>query len=130
MTQVPIPPKRTQNSSIKRVPRRTMQQRQSDDESTNQNEIINDENSRDCSMNVCYGDYVELVDGRLGTVRYIGTPNRESNVIWYGISLTEQSGQNNGTKDGIKYWQDKPKHGAFVEPKQILAIVKRYVLCG
>ena len=132
MTQVPLPLKRAHTSTVKRIPRHKVQKSQggfsvhveSDDESTIRNEIINDDSSTDSSMNICYGDYVELVDGRLGTVRYIGTPNRESNVIWYGISLAEQSGQHNGTQGDIVYWQDKPKHGAFVKPKQILTIVK------
>ena len=37
-----------------------------------QNGIINLNNTMDISLDVCYGDHVELADGRLGTVRYIG----------------------------------------------------------
>ena len=123
MTQAPIPPKHTQTDSLKRL------SGQSNDESTARNEIINinDETSTDSWVNACYGDYVELVDGRLGLVRYIGTPNRKSSNIWYGISLDKQSGQHNGTQNGITYWQDEPNHGIFVKSKEIVTIIKRYV---
>ena len=131
-SKIPIPLTRAQTNDIKRIPRHGIQKSQgfavqiveSDDESPLQAEILNN-NTLDTALNVCYGDYVELVDGRLGTVRYIGTPNHESNLIWFGISLSEKSGKHDGTQGGITYWQDKPKHGIFVKPKQILAIVKR-----
>lgn len=75
------------------------------------------------SIRVCHGDYVELEDGRLGTVRYVGTPSNQTQV-WIGISLSEPSGRHNGTERGIKYWTDKSKHGIFVKPTQIVKIHK------
>ena len=96
---------------------------ESAEESPIVNGIIN--NRMRIPLNVCYGDYVKLSDGRQGIVRYIGTPIRKNNEISYGISLSEQSGQHDGTRGNIIYWQDKPKRGTFVKPKQIATIVKR-----
>ena len=75
------------------------------------------------TIRVCYGDYVELTDGRLGTIRYIGTPTNKFDV-WYGISLAEPSGTNDGSERGIMYWKDKPKHGLFIRPSQLSKILK------
>ena len=78
-------------------------------------------------LKVCHGDYVEIDDGRLGTVRYIGTPSNKPD-IWLGISLSEPSGRHDGRERDIQYWKDKPKHGIFIKPSQITTILKSYEL--
>ena len=76
------------------------------------------------SSGFAYGDYVELTDGRLGTIRYIGSPVRSQSGVWLGLSLAEPSGKNDGSQRGVRYWKDKPKHGLFTKPNKVKKIVK------
>ena len=95
---------------------------------------IKSKNSRDnghgngpIHLKVCHGDYVELENGSLGTIRYIGTPLQTSNhshTCWFGISLSDAIGKHNGSFKHITFWRDKPKHGIFVQSSQISKIIK------
>ena len=85
------------------------------------------ENTTSGSSAVTYGDVVELLDGRLGTIRYIGSPVKSQSEVWLGLSLAEPSGKNDGSQRGVRYWKDKPKHGMFAKPAKVKKIVKSCV---
>ena len=73
---------------------------------------------------IYYGDLISLNDGRQGTVRYIGTRFEKHSDIWYGISLTDETGKHDGTYKNVRYWADTNKHGIFISPKQIHNVIK------
>ncbi|MCJ1367540.1 hypothetical protein MMC16_006674 [Acarospora aff. strigata] len=43
----------------------------------------------------------------------------QSQLPWIGISLDEPLGRNDGTLNGTKYFDSKPKHGIFVRPERV-----------
>ena len=87
----------------------------------------NNTNNATSSFNhkACHGDFIELDDGRKGLIKYIGTPTDKQRDIWYGVSLTEAKGKHDGLQTKLRYWKDKPKHGLFIQPKQVKKIIKR-----
>ena len=50
-----------------------------------------------------------------GTVRYFGS-TWFSDGKWVGIELLDESGRNDGTVQGHRYFTCKPKYGVFVRP--------------
>ena len=69
------------------------------------------------------GDKVVLVDKRIGVVRFVGETSFASG-IWYGIELSKPIGKNDGSIEGVKYFDCKPSHGLFVPPGRILRVTK------
>uniref|UniRef100_W8BMZ8 Restin n=1 Tax=Ceratitis capitata TaxID=7213 RepID=W8BMZ8_CERCA len=62
------------------------------------------------------GDRVIVSSGfgsRPGILRYLGETQFASGN-WCGIELDEPSGKNDGSVDGVKYFECKPKYGVFV----------------
>eukprot|EP00927_Polykrikos_kofoidii_P058139 TRINITY_DN5248_c0_g1_i1.p1 TRINITY_DN5248_c0_g1~~TRINITY_DN5248_c0_g1_i1.p1 ORF type:complete len:1066 (+),score=225.86 TRINITY_DN5248_c0_g1_i1:284-3481(+) len=58
---------------------------------------------------------VVLVNGRdvLGTIEYIGKP-KFAEGLWIGVRLDESLGKNDGSVQGVQYFQCLSKHGIFV----------------
>ena len=73
---------------------------------------------------IYYGDSISVNDGRQGSVRYIGTRFEKHSDIWYGISLTDETGKHDGTYKNVQYWADTNKHEIFISPKQIHNVLK------
>ncbi|XP_053208559.1 CAP-Gly domain-containing linker protein 3-like isoform X2 [Panonychus citri] len=69
------------------------------------------------------GDRVILTDKRIGVVRFVGETSFASG-IWYGIELSKAIGKNDGSVEGVKYFDCKPLHGLFVPPGRILRVTK------
>lgn len=59
-----------------------------------------------------------LVQGKPGTVRFVGTtsfaPGR-----WIGVELDEPQGKNDGSVQGVPYFNCRALHGVFVRASQV-----------
>lgn len=61
------------------------------------------------------GQTVELQDGRVATVRYVGETHFAPGD-WIGVELDEPSGKNDGAVQGQRYFDCTPAHGMFIRP--------------
>ncbi|KAK3540523.1 hypothetical protein QTP70_033743 [Hemibagrus guttatus] len=64
------------------------------------------------------GDRVLVSNVQPGTLRFKG-PTRFATGFWAGVELDIAEGSNNGTYDGVVYFQCKDKHGIFAPPDKI-----------
>jgi len=55
---------------------------------------------------------------RRGEVKYVGKVHFQSGT-WIGIHYDEPMGKNDGSVDGKKYFESKPKYGGFVRPSNV-----------
>merc|ERR1712228_850992 len=77
-------------------------------------------------LRVTVGDIVNVKSLKCrGVIRFIGPTKFKSNIIWYGIQLEEAKGKNNGSVDGVKYFQCYPKFGIFVKEEKIEIIERK-----
>jgi dynactin 1 len=72
-------------------------------------------------MDPPYGAIVTIPQGR-GVVRFKGPTSFMSTGKWVGIELYEKTGKNDGSVDGISYFNCELGHGVFVRPSQIRSI--------
>ena len=61
------------------------------------------------------GQTVELQDGRIASVHFIGETNFATGD-WIGVVLDDATGKNDGTVQGQRYFECLPGHGMFVRP--------------
>ena len=61
------------------------------------------------------GQTVELHDGRIATVRFVGSTNFAPGY-WVGVELEEKSGKNDGAVQGQRYFDCPPGQGMFLRP--------------
>ncbi|CCL98838.1 uncharacterized protein FIBRA_00843 [Fibroporia radiculosa] len=66
------------------------------------------------------GALVEVPPGR-GVVRFCGATSF-SQGRWVGIELFEANGKNDGTVQGVRYFNCKPNYGVFVRPSQVKVV--------
>ncbi|RXK41589.1 dynactin 1 [Tremella mesenterica] len=59
------------------------------------------------------------VSAGIGIVRWTGSNPPFSSGKWVGVELSEPTGKNDGTVQGMKYFDCKPQHGVFVRPSQV-----------
>jgi CAP-Gly domain len=64
------------------------------------------------------GTRVQYSDGRQGVIRFIGSTHF-STGLWVGIELDDDSGKNDGTVQGQRYFECIPGHGMFVRPDTV-----------
>ncbi|KAK2543281.1 Cep350 [Columba livia] len=77
----------------------------------------------DSLPNFNIGDRVLVSKVQPGTLRFKGL-TRFAKGFWAGVELDEPEGNNNGTYDGIKYFDCKEKHGIFAPPQKISHITE------
>jgi len=67
------------------------------------------------------GAIVTIPQGR-GVVRFKGPTSFMTAGKWVGIELYEKNGKNDGSVDGIAYFNCEMGHGVFVRPSQIKSL--------
>ncbi|XP_077188333.1 centrosome-associated protein 350 isoform X2 [Paroedura picta] len=67
------------------------------------------------------GDRVLVSNVQPGTLRFKGLTSFAKG-FWAGVELDKPEGRNDGTYDGIKYFDCKEKHGIFAPPQKISLI--------
>ncbi|XP_055581094.1 centrosome-associated protein 350 isoform X2 [Falco cherrug] len=72
----------------------------------------------DSLLNFNIGDRVLVSKVQPGTLRFKGL-TKFAKGFWAGVELDKPEGNNNGTYDGIKYFDCKEKHGIFAPPQKI-----------
>ncbi|KAM6199741.1 centrosome-associated protein 350 isoform 2-T2 [Sarcoramphus papa] len=77
----------------------------------------------DSLPNFNIGDRVLVSKVQPGTLRFKGL-TKFAKGFWAGVELDKPEGNNNGTYDGIKYFDCKEKHGIFAPPQKISRITE------
>ncbi|NXC41098.1 CE350 protein, partial [Penelope pileata] len=77
----------------------------------------------DSLPNFSIGDRVLVSKVQPGTLRFKGV-TKFAKGFWAGVELDKPEGNNNGTYDGIKYFDCKEKHGIFAPPQKISHITE------
>jgi len=67
------------------------------------------------------GAIVTIPQGR-GVVRFKGPTSFMTAGKWVGIELYEKNGKNDGSVDGIAYFNCEMGYGVFVRPSQIKSL--------
>ncbi|XP_037681171.1 centrosome-associated protein 350 isoform X2 [Choloepus didactylus] len=71
------------------------------------------------------GDRVLIGSVQPGTLRFKGVTGFAKG-FWAGVELDKPEGNNNGTYDGIVYFECKEKHGIFAPPQKISHIPENF----
>ncbi|KAF2211452.1 hypothetical protein CERZMDRAFT_20791, partial [Cercospora zeae-maydis SCOH1-5] len=69
------------------------------------------------------GQKVELNDGRMGTVRFVGT-TAFADGQWVGVVLDEPTGKNDGSVQGKRYFECTAPYGIFCRPNGIGGVIE------
>lgn len=67
------------------------------------------------------GQVVQLNDGRFATIRFIGETGFQVGE-WIGVELEDDSGKNDGSVRGERYFDCEPGHGMFVKPAALALV--------
>ncbi|KAM7162092.1 centrosome-associated protein 350 isoform 7-T7 [Macrochelys suwanniensis] len=76
-------------------------------------------------VNFNIGDRILVSNIQPGTLRFKGLTSFAKG-FWAGVELDKPEGNNNGTYDGIKYFDCKEKHGIFAPPEKISHISESF----
>ncbi|XP_028936989.1 centrosome-associated protein 350 isoform X2 [Ornithorhynchus anatinus] len=79
----------------------------------------------DVLPNFHLGDRVLISNVQPGTLRFKGL-TYFAKGFWAGVELDKPEGNNNGTYDGITYFECKEKHGIFAPPQKISHIPESF----
>ncbi|KAF7667805.1 hypothetical protein LDENG_00042920 [Lucifuga dentata] len=71
------------------------------------------------------GDRVLVGGVQPGTLRFKG-PARFANGFWAGVALDKSEGSNNGTYDGVVYFECEECHGIFAPPDKITHLPEKF----
>ncbi|KGL99574.1 Centrosome-associated protein 350 [Charadrius vociferus] len=107
---------------IKNTERRDVEQEQAPAESPLWASVLITEET-DSLPNFNIGDRVLVSKVQPGTLRFKGL-TKFAKGFWAGVELDKPEGNNNGTYDGIKYFDCKEKHGIFAPPQKISHITE------
>ena len=67
------------------------------------------------------GDRVLIGGVKQGTIAFLG-PTQFARGVWAGVILDTAEGKNNGSVNGISYFQCKPNCGLFAKPEKLVLI--------
>lgn len=67
------------------------------------------------------GHHVELADGRRGIVRFIGQPHFAAGD-WIGVELEDDTGKNDGSVQGERYFECAMGRGMFLRPSVVTVL--------
>lgn len=73
------------------------------------------------------GQKVELNDGRTGIIRFLGNGSFAVGN-WVGVELDSNSGKNDGSVQGERYFDCEPGHGMFLRSSGIGSILDESML--
>ncbi|XP_024134690.1 centrosome-associated protein 350 isoform X5 [Oryzias melastigma] len=71
------------------------------------------------------GDRVLVGSVQPGTLRFKGATSF-ANGFWAGVELDKSEGSNNGTYDGVVYFECRERHGIFAPPDKITHFPERF----
>lgn len=80
---------------------------------------------KDELLSFCIGDRVLVSNIQPGTLRFKGQTNF-ANGFWAGVELDNPEGSNNGTYDGVVYFECREKHGIFAPPDKISRLPEKF----
>lgn len=69
------------------------------------------------------GQRIELNDGRLATIRFVGTTAFQIGD-WIGVELEEATGKNNGSVKGQRYFECEQGYGMFLRPAGVRQVLE------
>lgn len=69
------------------------------------------------------GDTVEINDGRIGVIRFVGTTNFQIGE-WVGVELDDFSGKNDGSVKGESYFECEMGRGMFIRPSMVESVLE------
>ncbi|KAK4507104.1 hypothetical protein PRZ48_000838 [Zasmidium cellare] len=69
------------------------------------------------------GQKIELNDARIGTVRFVGTTSFQTGE-WIGVELEEQSGKNDGSVQGKRYFECAAGYGIFCRASGVARVIQ------
>lgn len=64
------------------------------------------------------GDKVYVGGTKAGVIAYLGE-TKFATGDWAGVILDELEGKNDGTIQGVRYFQCEPKRGVFAKPSKL-----------
>ncbi|XP_055020509.1 centrosome-associated protein 350 isoform X2 [Boleophthalmus pectinirostris] len=73
----------------------------------------------------CIGDRVVVSGVQPGTLRFKGSTSF-ANGFWAGVELDKSEGSNNGTYDGVLYFECAEKHGIFAPPDKVTHLTDKF----
>eukprot|EP00794_Sanderia_malayensis_P012185 gene12185-13443_t len=68
------------------------------------------------------GDTVQLGTGKAAKVRFLGE-TKFADGLWAGLELNIAEGKNNGSVNGISYFDCPPRHGLFIKAEKLTAML-------
>lgn len=71
------------------------------------------------------GDRVVVSGVQPGTLRFKG-PTSFANGYWAGVELDKSEGSNNGTYDGVLYFECAERHGIFAPPDKVTHLTDKF----
>ncbi|XP_029355445.1 centrosome-associated protein 350 isoform X2 [Echeneis naucrates] len=84
---------------------------------------------KDEMLNFNIGDRVLVGSVQPGTLRFKG-PTSFANGFWAGVELDKSEGSNNGTYDGVVYFECDERHGIFAPPDKITHLPDKFDVCA
>lgn len=70
------------------------------------------------------GQKVELNDGRIAVIRFVGPTSFQTEGQWVGVELEEATGKNDGSVKGERYFECRQGYGMFLRPTGVRKVLE------